>query len=623
MVLTNFWHWSGGMAQYVNWNGGGAIPYPPPESGGDWDLYQAYTAGFYSNTGAINDYRNHIEFLVNHINPYTGVAYTDDPVIMSWELANEPRGLSNAVNFNLWIDTTASFIKSLDPNHLVTTGTEGNTPWPSNGLDFIANHNSPDIDYATVHIWPQNWGWFDPLDPDVTYPSAEDSARAYLNSHLSDAFSLEKPLVLEEFGLARDGESYDPQTSTEWRDEFFAAMYEEIFNSASSGGPAVGDNVWAWAGEGRPQTPYGSYWSPGDPWIGDPPHEMQGWYSIYDSDGPTLSVISDHISDMASLSCDAQVCNDGLFCNGVETCDGSGTCVAGTPVTCDDGNVCTDDSCDSVSGCANANNTVACDDGDACTTSDTCAGGACSGIAETCDDSIACTVDSCNTANGCQNVPNDSLCGDGQTCDENSGTCIGCGNDSCEIGEDCNSCPADCVSGEPVGCGNGVCEPSIDEDCLSCPTDCRGKQKGASKRQYCCGDGDGVNPIGCADPRCNEEGNLCSDIPADSYCCGDFSCEAEENSFTCEVDCGPEPVCGDGACDPGEDQCNCKPDCGTPPESETSCTDGVDNDCDSNSDCGDPDCFAYPSCSCQPKGGLCNSNDECCSLSCNKGGHCK
>ena len=29
-------------------------------------------------------------------------------------------------------------------------------------------------------------------------------------------------------------------------------------------------------------------------------------------------------------------------------------------------------------------------------------------------------------------------------------------------------------------------------------------------------DGDGVNPIVCADPRCNEEGYLCSDIPADS-----------------------------------------------------------------------------------------------------------
>ncbi|MCP4661340.1 MAG: hypothetical protein GY856_38545, partial [bacterium] len=39
-------------------------------------------------------------------------------------------------------------------------------------------------------------------------------------------------------------------------------------------------------------------------------------------------------------------CNDGLYCNGAETCDiGSGTCQDGTPVTCDDGVACTDDSC--------------------------------------------------------------------------------------------------------------------------------------------------------------------------------------------------------------------------------------------------------------------------------------
>ena len=25
--FTNFWHWSGGMAQYVIWNGGGQIPF--------------------------------------------------------------------------------------------------------------------------------------------------------------------------------------------------------------------------------------------------------------------------------------------------------------------------------------------------------------------------------------------------------------------------------------------------------------------------------------------------------------------------------------------------------------------------------------------------------------------
>ena len=40
-------------------------------------------------------------------------------------------------------------------------------------------------------------------------------------------------------------------------------------------------------------------------------------------------------------------CDDGLFCNGAETCDvAGGTCLAGTPPTCSDGNTCTADSCD-------------------------------------------------------------------------------------------------------------------------------------------------------------------------------------------------------------------------------------------------------------------------------------
>ncbi len=40
-------------------------------------------------------------------------------------------------------------------------------------------------------------------------------------------------------------------------------------------------------------------------------------------------------------------CDDGILCNGAETCDvASGSCLAGTPPTCDDGNACTADSCD-------------------------------------------------------------------------------------------------------------------------------------------------------------------------------------------------------------------------------------------------------------------------------------
>ncbi len=58
-------------------------------------------------------------------------------------------------------------------------------------------------------------------------------------------------------------------------------------------------------------------------------------------------------------------------------------------------------------------------------------------------------------------------------------------------------------------CGNHICELSAGEDCLSCPTDCNGEQSGSPQKKYCCGDGDGVNPVNCSDLRCTANGNTC------------------------------------------------------------------------------------------------------------------
>lgn len=46
---------------------------------------------------------------------------------MAWELMNEPRcsGDFSGSKLQHWIDRTAEFLKSVDPNHLVTVGTEG------------------------------------------------------------------------------------------------------------------------------------------------------------------------------------------------------------------------------------------------------------------------------------------------------------------------------------------------------------------------------------------------------------------------------------------------------------------------------------------------------------------
>lgn len=104
--------------------------------------------------------------------------YRDDPTIIAWNLINEPRCESwLAANkdcnkrVQAWISEMSSHVRGLDPNHLITIGSEGfygdSTPsllqynpqaWASDlGQDFVANTNIKDIDFATVHAWPDNW----------------------------------------------------------------------------------------------------------------------------------------------------------------------------------------------------------------------------------------------------------------------------------------------------------------------------------------------------------------------------------------------------------------------------------------------------------------------------------
>jgi mannan endo-1,4-beta-mannosidase len=271
------------MAQYVSWAEKTPIPYP-----GDYQKFVDYSAKFYGLQACQDWFRDHIAMIVGRTNPYTGVKYRDDPVVFSWELGNEPRRYPQS-----WIDETSAYIKSLDPNHMVTTGSEGAPP--GTNQDFVKTHSAPGIDYATIHIWPQNWDWYDPKRP-ATYKTAEPLAIAYFLDHAKKALAMGKPLVLEEFGLARDWatkkNNLDPASTTTNRDLYYAALYKLVEDSIAAGGPAAGDNFWAWAGEARP----------GMSWVGDPPHEPAGWYSVYDADASTIAIISGHAKRIAGLA---------------------------------------------------------------------------------------------------------------------------------------------------------------------------------------------------------------------------------------------------------------------------------------------------------------------------------
>jgi leucyl aminopeptidase len=147
-------------------------------------------------------------------------------------------------------------------------------------------------------------------------------------------------------------------------------------------------------------------------------------------------------------------CDDGLYCNGVETCN-AGTCEAGTPVTCDDGVACTDDSCnEGTDSCDFVTNHGLCDNGLFCDGSETCDAvlGCQAGTAPSCDDGVACTDDSCNEGTDqCDNTPNHGLCDNGLFCDgaETCDPVLACqpGSAPCTGSQTCDEEGDVCVGG--------------------------------------------------------------------------------------------------------------------------------------------------------------------------------
>ncbi len=129
---------------------------------------------------------------------------------------------------------------------------------------------------------------------------------------------------------------------------------------------------------------------------------------------------------------DGLPCPDSLFCNGIETCQ-QGACSAPPVLACNDGNPCTDDICDEANDtCTNPpDNTNDPDDGLFCNGSDTCLNGVIiPGSPPDCDDLNECTDDGCDDlVGGCTHLANSNLCDDADPCSFNdaclAGTCVG------------------------------------------------------------------------------------------------------------------------------------------------------------------------------------------------------
>jgi mannan endo-1,4-beta-mannosidase len=307
VYLTNFWEWSGGMMTYLSWtNGGRYLNMNDPAH--PWPAFPDFNAEFYRSGAAIGLYHDYVRALVGRTNSITRRGYADDPAIMAWQLANEPRpggseavGTPNLPNFYSWIGRTATLIKSIDANHLVSTGSEGLKGCLESETCVVSAHRAPGIDYLTAHIWPLNWSWVDSANLAGTWDAGAEKVSEYIRQHIAMARTLRQPLVIEEFGFPRDGGSYDPAAATTFKDRFYRLVYDAVYNDARAGGPAAGTNFWAWNGEGRAAHADHRF-RPGDTaYLGDPPHEPQGWYGVFGRDASTKRVIADHARALAAL----------------------------------------------------------------------------------------------------------------------------------------------------------------------------------------------------------------------------------------------------------------------------------------------------------------------------------
>jgi mannan endo-1,4-beta-mannosidase len=305
LFLGNYWEWSGGMAQYNVWTG--AKPVDPEDTTQGWGAFMDFSATFYSNPKAMELYRNYVRMIVTRKNTVDGRLYAEDPTIMSWQLVNEPRpgrdneeGRKNLPAFYRWIDQTAMFIHSLDTNHLVNAGSEGTVGTLQSEEYYLQAYRTSHVDYLNLHLWPLNWGWFNPKQWEETLPPTETKAVAYINQHIALARRLGKPIVMDEFGLGRDNAEILPGTSTRARDRYYRLIFRILEDSARAGAPIAGSNFWGWGGEGRAQHPDGM-WRMGDPFVGDPPQEPQGRNSIFISDTSTIRIIREHGLQMLKL----------------------------------------------------------------------------------------------------------------------------------------------------------------------------------------------------------------------------------------------------------------------------------------------------------------------------------
>jgi hypothetical protein len=152
-------------------------------------------ADFYSNSTVKQNFKNLILDVLNRTNYYTGVQYKNDKTVLAWQLGNE---LEQSGATDTWSSEMASYIKSIDSNHLVMDGRDN---------QFNGVINDANIDIMDGHYYGV---WDNTTDLAALARTARNATKN------------KKVLLISEFGLA--------STSS------IQALMDEMINTGISGG---------------------------------------------------------------------------------------------------------------------------------------------------------------------------------------------------------------------------------------------------------------------------------------------------------------------------------------------------------------------------------------------------
>ena len=207
LCLVNWWRDTGGVTQYLKWAG-------VPDAADDslpFGINLEKALAFYTNEKARAMYREHLRRVILRKNTVNGLLYKEDPTIFGWELMNEAQSATGRRHERLaWVSEMSAYIKSLDPDHLVTPGLWGyRSSWERR--DWLAEHKLPTIDFIDVHNYPR-----DDTDSFVDSPKALGE---FLDNRVAAAWSIGKPLMMGEFGMGPEG--YNGLSETAWYHAYF------------------------------------------------------------------------------------------------------------------------------------------------------------------------------------------------------------------------------------------------------------------------------------------------------------------------------------------------------------------------------------------------------------------